>query len=81
MVYELYLLIGSIVSKAVIDNNIKSIPLAPHVDDEGYRVSHMHRASHALPLKTIARPHLHEALRGSQGEHYGVGWVRSEREF
>ena len=78
VVNQLYLLSSPVVSKAVIDHNIKPIPPTPHVDQQCHRVSHVHGPSDPLTLQTIPRPYLHETLWRGQGEHHRVSDVRSE---
>ena len=71
------LLVGSIVSVAVVDEDVEAVPLRPHVDEEGDGVAHVDRASNPVASQPVARPDLHEALRRGESEDHGVGSVSS----
>jgi hypothetical protein len=41
MIDQLDPLVGPVMGHTVIDHNVESVPLAPHVDEEGHRVTHV----------------------------------------
>ena len=41
MVYQLNFLVCPVVREAVVDHNIETVPLRPHVDEKSERVTHM----------------------------------------
>ena len=65
MIDQLNLLVCAIMSNTVIDNHVKAVPSAPHVDGEGDRVADMDRAGDPRAGQAVARPDFHEALGGS----------------
>ena len=77
MVDQLDLLVGSVVSVAVVDEYVEAVPLRPHVDEESDGVAHMYRAGNPVARQTVARPDLHEALGRSECEDHGVSCVSS----
>ena len=77
MVDQLDLLVGSIVRVAVVDEDVESVPLRPHVDEEGDGVAHMDRACNPVASQTVAGPDLHEALGRGESEDHGVSCVSS----
>ena len=77
MINELNLLVCPIVSIAIIDQDVKAVPLRPHVDEESDGVAHVDRSSNPVSCQTIAWPQLHEALWRCQSEHHGISGVCS----
>ena len=77
MVDQLDLLVGSVVSVAVVDEDVEPVPLRPHVDEEGDGVAHVDRACNPVARQTVARPDLHEALGRGESEDHGVSCVSS----
>ena len=71
------LLVGSIVSVAVVDEDVEAVPLRPHVDEESDGVANMYRAGYPVPSQTVARPDLHEALGRGESEDHGVSCISS----
>ena len=71
------LLVGSIVSVAVVDEDVEAVPLRPHVDEEGDGVAHVDRPGDPVARQTVARPDLHEALGRGESEDHGVSRVSS----
>ena len=55
--------------------------LAPHVDVECERVSHVHRSRDPRPVGPVAVPDLHVALGWGQGEVDRVGGVHPKKIF
>lgn len=68
MIDELNLLVGPIVCVAVVDDNVKSIPLTPHEDHEGERIPDVDWLGHPVPTGSITLPDLHMTGRGCQSE-------------
>ena len=54
MINELYLLVCTIVSIAVIDKNIKPVPLGAHVYQQSDGVTHVHWSSDSVSGETIS---------------------------
>ena len=63
MIDQLDLLIGSVVSHAIVDHHVEAIPPTPHVDRQGDWVSNVNRAGDPRSCQAIAGTDLHEALR------------------
>ena len=78
VVDQLDLLVSAVVSVAVVDEDVETVPLRPHVYQEGHRVAHMDRPCNPVPRQTVAGPNLHEALGRGEGEHHGVRRVGSD---
>ena len=49
MVDELNSLVGPVMSHAVVHHNVEAVPLAPHVDEQGHGVSHVHGTGYPGP--------------------------------
>ena len=77
MVDQLDLLIGSVVSHAVVDHHVEAVPPTPHVDRQGDGVSHVNRAGDPRSCQAVAGTDLHEALGRSKGEDHRVRGVCS----
>ena len=77
MVDQLDLLIGSVVSDAVVDHHVEAVPPTPHVDRQGDRVSHVNRAGDPGAGQAVAGTDLHEALGRRKGEDHRVRGVCS----
>jgi len=77
MINQLDLLVCSVVRHTVVDQHIESVPLGPHIDQEGDGVSNMDWPSDPVPIEAVPGSYLHEALWGREGEHHGVGCVGS----
>ena len=80
MVDQLDLLIGSVVSNAVVDHHVEAVPPTPHVDRQGDWVSHVNRAGDPGARQAVARTDLHEALGRREGEDHRVRGVCSKVE-
>ena len=80
MVDQLDLLIGSVVSNAVVDHHVEAVPPTPHVDRQGDWVSHVNRAGDPGASQAVAGTDLHEALGRSEGEDHRVRGVCSKVE-
>ena len=65
MIDELDLLVGSGVSHAVVNQHVESVPLGPHVDEQGDGVANVNGPSDPVTIKAVARPDLHKTLWGS----------------
>ncbi len=48
VVDELYFLVGSVVSHTVVYDDVKTLVLAPHVDEQRHRVPHVHRTGYPV---------------------------------
>ena len=77
MINQRNLLVGSIVSITIIDQDVETIPLGPHINQQSDRVTNMNRSSNSISTKSVTRTNLHEALGRGQGEDDGVGGVGS----
>ena len=77
MVDQLDLLIGSVVSNAVVDHHVEAVPPTPHVDRQGDGVSHVNRAGDPGASQAVAGTDLHEALGRRKGEDHRVRSVCS----
>ena len=54
MINELYLLVGTVVSIAVVDKNVKPVPLGAHVYQQSDGVTHVHWSSNSVSGETIS---------------------------
>ena len=52
--------------------------ILPHVDEECDWIAHVHWPRYPIPAEAVARPDLHEALGGREGEDHGVSCVGSD---
>ena len=48
MIDELNFLVCSVVGEAIVDEDVESIPLGPHVDGQGDGVTHVDRSSNSI---------------------------------
>ena len=77
MVNQLDLLVGTVVSVAVVYQDVEAVPLRPHVYEESDGVAHVDGAGDSVAGQSVAGPDLHEALGRGESEDHGVGCVSS----
>ena len=66
---------------AIVDNHVKAVPSAPHVDGQGDWIPHVDGSRDPGSSQPVARSDLHEALGWRKGEDHGVGSVSSAFEL
>ena len=77
VVDQLNLLVRPIVCNAVVDNHVKAVPSASHVDGQGDRIPHVDGSRDPGSRQPVAGADLHEALGRRKCEHHRVGSVSS----
>ena len=77
VVDQLDLLVRPIVRNAVVDNHVKAVPSASHVDGQGDRIPHVNGSRDPGSRQPVAGADLHEALGRRKCEHHRVGSVSS----
>ena len=77
VVDQLDLLVRPIVCNAVVDNHVKAVPSASHVDSQGDGIPYMDGSRDPGSRQPVAGPDLHEALGRRKCEHDRVGSVSS----
>ena len=77
MVNQLDLLVGTVVSVAVVDEDVEAVPLGPHVYEESDGVPHVDWSRDPVASQAVPGPDLHEALGRGESEDHGVSCVSS----